>query len=103
MSLLLDEEISDHSTINLNSELTNTRTVEYKRKLVGYSEEKCIENLLKVNWPESYKMNVNENANFLVDNIKLCLSIKNVRINQNNNKVWYNLTLYKLRKERDTA
>lgn len=88
VNVLLDEKISDHSTIviDLNKRFKDESKVSYKTKIVNYSTEKFTDNLLSVNWSESYGMNVNDKANFLVNNLKNCFSefIQTVRVNDNN-------------------
>lgn len=106
VNVLLDEKISDHSTIeiDLNRLFKSEKKVEYKTKIVNYSREKFTENLLNVNWSQSYRMNINDKANFIVNNMKDCLSefIRTVKVNDNN-KVWYNREIRNLRMERDRA
>lgn len=102
MNVLLKDKVSDHSTIiiDLNKKVAKSK-VEYKTRLVNYSTEKFIENLSRVDWSRCYRMNANEKANYVCDNIKVCIIefIKKVSINENNDKEWYNNTLRELKRK----
>lgn len=106
VNVFLKEKVSDHSTITIDinkKKITKNATAEYKTKIVNYSSEKFRENLASVNWRETEVMNMNEKANFLVNNLKMCIDefIKPVKIN-NHNKEWYTKQLHDLRNEKDS-
>lgn len=102
VNVLLDEKISDHSSIVFkvkNKVLKNNITL---TKLCGYTKESFIHNLTNVEWSLATGMSVNKKADFLTKNIKLCLSdfIQNVTIKEKN-KEWYNGDLNNQRILRD--
>lgn len=99
VKVLLDDKVSDHSTITF--EVKNEVMNKEKRvtKLCGYTKERFIAKLTEVEWSKSIGMNVEEKANFLTDNLKSCLSdfVKIVTINKND-KVWFTPQLHSQRK-----
>jgi len=77
--------------------------VKYIEKLVDYSKEVFVNNLLKVEWYKSYSMEVNNKLEFLSDHLKKCVNefVKTIRVSNSNTKVWYNKELFDQRKLRD--
>src|ERR1700744_1424173 len=53
-SVLLDDKISDHSTITFNTGEIKVNNVKFIERLVNYSKEVFINNLLNVEWYNSY-------------------------------------------------
>lgn len=107
VKVLLNEKISDHSTIicDFEKKCESNGRVENKQKIINYSKEVFIDNLTKIEWTKAFKWNVNEKANFLVSNIKDCLAqfVKNIIVKPHNSQKWYNQDLFKLRNKRDNA
>lgn len=95
---LVNEKISDHETISfsLNTSLQPKNKSKAITKLVNYSDEKFKNNLLNVNWNDCINMDVNQKANFVINNIKNSLDefVKTVEIKNKNGEDWYSEQLY---------
>lgn len=104
VNVLLDDKISDHSTIIFEVKNRVIKKDVTVTKLSGYTKEAFINNLIQVEWSKSIGMSVNDKANFLTDSLKSCLSdfVKTVKINKND-KVWYTPSLHRQRIETGEA
>lgn len=104
-AVLFDEKISDHSTICFNAGMYKPKKIKakYVDKLVKYSKEKFINNLLNIEWDKMYEMNVNDKLNYFSENLKKCISefVKKVKVNCNNGKDWYKNEMFQKRIQRD--
>lgn len=107
VKVLLNEKISDHSTIicDLKQKCENNGRIEIKSKISNYSKEIFIDNLTQIDWTEAFKFNVNEKANFVVSNLKKCFSqfVQEIELQSLNSQVWYNKDLFYLKIKRDNA
>lgn len=104
VKVLLNDKISDHSTINFEVKNEVIKRENKITKLCGYTKEKFIDKLSKIEWSASIDLNVNEKADFLTDNLKLCISdfVKTVTIKEDS-KVWYTAELHRQKQETGDA
>lgn len=107
VNVLLEEKISDHSTITFSSSSDRNCGHDNKKemieKLVKYSREDFMNELKKVDWDVSFD-SVDESADYLIDNLKTCVNkfVKKVRVNAKD-KTWYNDELRRQRMNRDST
>lgn len=103
IKILEDEKISDHETISfsLKQSLKPKKQCKKVTKLVGYSKEKFVDNLLNVQWENSLAMELNQKASYVIDNVKNSLTefIKTMSVKDRSGEVWYNDQLYDGRKK----
>lgn len=105
--ILYNEKISDHETISfsINDKKINDNKYKCVNKIVNYSKEIFVNNLLNIQWSEGFKLSANQKANFVISNIKKCIHefIKSVKTKNTNNQQWYNNQLWEGRKQRNMA
>lgn len=104
VKVMLDEKISDHSTISFNVCNTTDKSESRKvTKLCKYSKDIFVKNLLEIEWSCVTSCNIHEKAKFLSDSLKECVSefIKTVNVNEKDNNEWYTNELREQRKLRD--
>lgn len=104
VKVLLNEKISDHSTIIFKVKNEVISREKKFTKLCGYTKELFVDKLLKIDWSRASYLNVNEKADFLTDNLRVCISdfVKTVAI-KSNSKVWYTEELNQQRRDVDDA